>query len=108
LLGESVAKQILLAGRTLDAQQALACGLVLDVCEPDELFVTADRVIDRMLKSSPRALRLTKMAVDSPEAAHPHVDLLAQAVLFEDAEKVERMSAFVNRRRGEERLSADQ
>jgi enoyl-CoA hydratase len=103
LLGESVAKQILLAGRTLDAQQALQYGLVFDVCDPDELFHTADGVVDRMLKSSVRALRLTKMAVDTPEAAHPHVDLLAQAVLFEDAEKVERMSAFVNRRRAEDR-----
>ena len=56
-------------------------------------------VVDRMLSNSPKALSLSKIAVDAPEDAHPHVDLLAQAVLFEDSEKFERMRAFVDGRR---------
>ncbi|WP_406277383.1 enoyl-CoA hydratase/isomerase family protein [Nocardia sp. NBC_00881] len=99
LLGESVAKQVLLAGRTLAADEALRLGLLLEVTEPWQLFETADAVVDRMLRGSAMALRLTKLAVDAPEGAHPHVDLLAQAVLFEDAEKFERMTAFMNRKR---------
>lgn len=102
LLGESVAKQILLAGRTLDAQDALRYGLVLAVTEPEDLFSTADSVVDRMLMGSAKALRLSKIAVDAPASAHPQVDLLAQALLFEDAEKFDRMSAFVNARRGKQ------
>ncbi|HEY0227957.1 MAG TPA: enoyl-CoA hydratase/isomerase family protein, partial [Mycobacterium sp.] len=102
LLGESVAKQILLAGRTLDAQDALRLGLVLAVTEPEDLFSTADGVVDRMLMSSAKALRLSKVVVDAPAAAHPHVDLFAQAVLFEDAEKFERMGAFVKSKRARE------
>jgi hypothetical protein len=44
------------------------------------------------------ALRLTKLAVDAPAAAHPHLDLVSQAVLFEDDEKRDRMTAFLDRR----------
>lgn len=102
LLGESVAKQILLAGRTLDAHEALRHGLLLAVTEPEDLFSTADGVVDRMLMSSAKALRLSKLAVDAPAAAHPHVDLLAQAVLFEDAEKFARMGAFLDGKGGTE------
>jgi len=43
LLGESVAKQILLAWRTLDADDALRLGLVLSVTEPEDLFAAVVR-----------------------------------------------------------------
>ena len=98
LLGESVAKQILLAGRTLDAAQACELGLVLDVVPPAGLLPRAHEVVDRILRGSGIALRLTKLAVDAPEAAHPQLDLVAQAVLFEDEEKFARMDAFLQRR----------
>ncbi|MDI2130055.1 enoyl-CoA hydratase/isomerase family protein [Yinghuangia seranimata] len=98
LLGESVAKQILLAGRRLDAEEALRCGLVIDVVPADGLLAAADALLDRVLRSSALALRLTKMAVDAPEGAHPSFELAAQAVLFEDEEKRERMTAFLERR----------
>ncbi|MGH3860715.1 enoyl-CoA hydratase/isomerase family protein [Actinokineospora sp.] len=98
LLGESVAKQILLAGRTLDADEARQVGLVLDVVEPEVMVAATDKLVDRMLRGSRTALRLTKFAVDAPPEAHPHVDLLAQALLFEDSEKFERMTAFLNRK----------
>lgn len=99
LLGESVAKQVLLGGRTLDADDALRLGLVSEVVDPDALLASADALVDRMLMCSSAALQLTKMVVDAPASAHPQVDLLAQAVLFEDSEKFERMTAFVNRKR---------
>jgi enoyl-CoA hydratase/carnithine racemase len=108
LLGESVAKQILLAGRTLDAAEALRYGLVLELTEPKDLWTAVDGLVDRMLKGSAKALRLTKAAVDAPAAAHPHVDLLAQAVLFEDPEKFERMAAFIERQRASSRSASDQ
>lgn len=102
LVGESVAKQVLLAGRTLDGEDALRLGLVSELVEPDQLFGAADALVDRMLLLSATALRLTKMAVDAPAAAHPQVDMLAQAVLFEDSEKFARMKAFVDRKHARE------
>lgn len=99
LVGESVAKQVLLGGAQLDAEQARGYGLLLDVVEPDELLERAHAVADRMLRSSSLALRLTKMVVDAPAEAHPRLDLVAQAVLFEDEEKFRRMQAFLDGRK---------
>ncbi|EDY46730.2 enoyl-CoA hydratase/isomerase family protein [Streptomyces sp. SPB074] len=98
LVGESVAKQVLLAGRTLDARAALACGLVMDVVPAGELLGAAHAVLDRMAKSSATALRLTKLVVDAP-GAHPVADDLAQAVLFEGQDKRDRMTRFLDRKR---------
>ena len=63
----------------------------------DQLLSTAHEVLDEIGKGSALALRLTKWAVDSPAAAHPQVDLVMQAVLFEDEEKHRRMQAFLDR-----------
>lgn len=98
LVGESVAKQVLLAGRTLDARAALDCGLVMDVVAAEDLLPAAHAVLDRMAKSSPTALRLTKLVVDSP-GAHPVADDLAQAVLFEGQDKKDRMTRFLDKKR---------
>lgn len=57
---------MLLAGRRLDAEAALACGLVADVVPAEELTGAAHRLIDRMARQSATALRLTKLVVDSP------------------------------------------
>jgi enoyl-CoA hydratase/carnithine racemase len=96
LVGESVAKQVLLAGRTLDAQAALAAGLVIDVVPAERLLDEAHRLLDRMARSAAIALRLTKLVVDAP-GAHPAADDLAQAVLFEGPEKQDRMRKFLAR-----------
>ncbi|WP_329371675.1 enoyl-CoA hydratase/isomerase family protein [Streptomyces sp. NBC_01483] len=97
LVGESVAKQVLLAGRNLDARAALAAGLVIDVVPADRLLDEAHALLDRMARSSAAALRLTKLVVDSP-GAHPIADDLAQAVLFEGPDKRERMTRFLEKR----------
>ncbi|MEV7383895.1 enoyl-CoA hydratase/isomerase family protein [Streptomyces lydicus] len=97
LLGESVAKQVLLAGSVLDGERAHELGLVLEVTPPEDLLARTHEVVDQMLRGSAIALRLTKLAVDAPEAAHPQLDLVAQAVLFEDEEKFARMDAFLHR-----------
>jgi enoyl-CoA hydratase len=99
LVGRSVAKQVLLAGVTIDAERALQFGLVLEIVEPDGIVAGAHAYIDRMLRSSALALQLTKALVDSPSDAHPIADRLAQAVLFETEDKRARMTAFLDKRR---------
>ncbi|MFI8995026.1 enoyl-CoA hydratase/isomerase family protein [Streptomyces sp. NPDC053542] len=102
LVGESVAKQVLLAGRNLDASAALAAGLVMEVVPADELLDRAHAVLDRMARSSATALRLTKLVVDAP-GAHPVADDLAQAVLFEGQDKKDRMTRFLEKSGPEKR-----
>ncbi|MFF5184234.1 enoyl-CoA hydratase/isomerase family protein [Streptomyces sp. NPDC000345] len=99
LVGESVAKQVLLAGRNLDAGAALACGLVMDVVPADRLLDEAHAVLDGMSRSSALALRLTKLVTDAA-GAHPVADDLAQAVLFESPDKEERMTRFLEKKGG--------
>ncbi|TQC45728.1 enoyl-CoA hydratase/isomerase family protein [Rhodococcus sp. WS4] len=98
LVGTSVAKQVLLGGRNLDAQDALRSGLVMSVVAPGEHIDAAHKVIDRITRSSPLALKLTKMIVDAP-GSHPFADDIAQAVLFESRDKHDRMTAFLEKRK---------
>ncbi|MBA3489918.1 MAG: enoyl-CoA hydratase/isomerase family protein [Longispora sp.] len=99
LVGEGLAKELLFTGRRLSAAEALTAGLVSRVVPPEDLLGTANGILDEIAKASGLALRLTKLAVDAPEGAHPHVELAAQAVLFEDAEKYDRMTAFLERKK---------
>lgn len=106
LIGESIAKQVLLAGVTLTAERALHIGLVHSVVEPSQLRTAAIELAANMCKSSAIALRMTKLAVDAGPDAHPQIDLVIQAMLFEDVEKYQRMHAFLSKATSAER--ADQ
>ncbi|MFM9554485.1 MULTISPECIES: enoyl-CoA hydratase/isomerase family protein [Streptomyces] len=97
LVGSSIAKQVLLAGRNLDADAALAAGLVVDVVPARQLLDEAHALLDRMARSSATALRLTKLVLDAP-GSHPVLDDLAQAVLFEGQDKKDRMTRFLEKR----------
>jgi enoyl-CoA hydratase len=99
LVGEPVAKEILLAGRVLDADEAHALRLLNEVVEPDDLLAAGHRLADRIAKQAPLAVRLTKTVFHAPRDAHPVIDDLAQAVLFETTDKQDRMTAFLERRK---------
>jgi enoyl-CoA hydratase len=99
LVGEPIAKQMLLAGRILDARAALAAGLVSEVVEPEQLLPTAFELAGRIAEGAPAAVRLTKALMHAPESAHPVIDNMAQAILFDSAEKQDRMTAFLEKRR---------
>lgn len=97
LVGEPVAKEILLAGRILSADEALAVHLLSEVVEPDELAAVGARWVDRIVAQAPLAIRLTKALFHAPREAHPLIDDVAQAVLFETDDKYDRMTAFLER-----------
>jgi enoyl-CoA hydratase len=97
LVGEPLAKEVLLAGRVLGGEEAKAAGLVTELVEPDELLPRAHALVDRVLRADPLALRLTKLALHAPPGAHPRFDDVAQAVLFESEEKHRRMTAFLDK-----------
>lgn len=98
LVGTSIAKQVLLAGRNLDAAAALRSGLVISVVPPGEHVAAAHDIVDRINRSAPLALRLSKLIADAP-GSHPFADDIAQAVLFESRDKHDRMTAFLERKK---------
>lgn len=98
LVGRSVAKQVILGGRLLDAEAALRCGLLGEVVEEGAALRTACAWADRIAKQSTLALRLTKAVLDAA-SPHPLLDDIAQAVLFESADKNERMTRFLEKKK---------
>lgn len=106
LIGEPRAKEILLAGRTLQAEEAKAIGLLNDVVDPEDLELAGGALADRIASFAPLAVRLSKSAFHAPKDAHPLIDNLAQAVLFETEEKYARMDAFLAKREVKKRAKA--
>lgn len=99
LAGEALAKEILLAGRILNADEALAAGLISEIHEPSELLAAAGALADRIGAQDPLAVQISKRVFSMPREAHPAVDELAQAILFESEAKFERMQAFLDRKK---------
>lgn len=99
LIGDARAAELLLTGRILDADEALAWGLVSALHEPDELLPAAHRLADRIAANDALASRYAKRALRAPASAHPAIDLELQAELFDRPEKRERMTAFLERKR---------
>ena len=111
LVGEPVAKEILLAGRVLKAEEAIAVNLVTELHEPAELMDAAHRLADRIARQDPLAVRITKSVFHAPAEAHPIIDQLAQGILFESQAKFDRMQNFLIRkstdRKNTDRKSTD-
>ncbi len=83
----------------LDADEALAAGLVSSLHAADQLLDAAHAIADRIAANDPRATQLTKRVFAAPRDAHPAVDLEAQAELFESPEKMRRMTEFLERKK---------
>lgn len=104
MVGSSVASELLLTGRFLGAERALALGLVSAVAPLPELQDQAHALVDDMLNTSPLGLRLTKdalgLAVDASS--------LEAVIALEDRNQIlcgstddfkEGVDAFLNRRK---------
>lgn len=98
IVGDALASEMLLTGRLLSADEALAAGLVSAVLEPEAALARAVELADRIAALDPAATQATKRSLLAPASAHPEIDLAEQAVLFESPEKHRRMTAFLERR----------
>lgn len=99
LVGEPLAKEILLAGRVLKGAECLAAGLVTELVEPEDLLPAAHRLADRIASQDPLAVRISKAVFHTPREVHPLIDTLAQGMLFESQAKFDRMQAFLDRKK---------
>jgi enoyl-CoA hydratase len=97
LVGEPLAKQILLAGLVLGAEEAKAANLITEIHDPADLLEAAHSLASRIGRQDPLAVRITKSVFHAPAEAHPLIDQLAQGILFESQAKFDRMQAFLDR-----------
>lgn len=98
IVGDARATELLLTGRVLGADEALAIGLISGIHPSDELLPAAHALADRIAANDPLATRYTKRALHAPRDRHPAIDGELQAELFESPEKHRRMTAFLEKR----------
>lgn len=99
LVGLSAARRMLYAGMRLDAESALAAGLVDEIADDaDDLAARGAALAATVARRSWRALELTKLALRAHRPATTQFDTAAQALLFDSTDKYERMTAFLERK----------
>jgi enoyl-CoA hydratase/carnithine racemase len=101
IVGAGRARELILTGRIIDADEALAIGLVNRVVPDDRVLEEARSTALLIARKGPLALRAAKMALQvsvyGPDAGHD-AERLAQAILFESDDKREGMTAFLEGR----------
>ncbi len=65
LVGSSVARELMLTGRFINAERALRVGLVSEVVEEDQLDAAGEKLVAEMLETAPLGLRLTKECLNA-------------------------------------------
>lgn len=100
LVGEPLAKEILLAGRVMNAEEAHAAHLFTELCTPETLMTRAKELARKILDLDGLAVRVTKKVMSAGPDAHPFIDDLAQGMLFGSPARDHRMDAFLTRRFG--------
>jgi enoyl-CoA hydratase/carnithine racemase len=104
-IAPKIAMEMLLTGRPITAQQALAAGLVNAVVPEDQLDAAVQTYTDAILASSPVVVALGKrefyaqLHLDEPSAYARAVDVMTQNALLPDAQ--EGISAFLEKRKPE-------
>ena len=98
IVGNARAAELLLTGRVLGADEALAWGLISAIHPEEELLAAAHTIADRIAANDPLATQHTKRALRAPRHEHPDIERELQAELFESEEKMRRMTEFLERR----------
>jgi enoyl-CoA hydratase len=101
-VGPSLAKDLILTGRTIDAAEALRIGLVSAVYPPDELMEKALTAAAALAEKSPVALSAAKdaanRALQGDLGSGLSYEAILFAALFATEDQKEGMAAFVEKR----------
>jgi enoyl-CoA hydratase len=103
LIGAIKAKELLLTGDTIDAQEALRIGLVNKVVEPEKLLEETERLAQKIASKSGvqtqsiKALVNTGVNIDLPSACILEISSFSSGFATEDQK--EGMTAFLEKRK---------
>jgi enoyl-CoA hydratase len=102
LVGRAWGMEMLLMGEPIDAQRALAIGLVTRLVEPAELIPEARRMADHLARFAPFVPRTMKAMVhfgmEASLAGALMLEKYAQGALVQTEDKVEGITAFLDKR----------
>ena len=103
-VGLAKAKELILTARVLEADEALAIGMVDRVCAGDALLEQAQAWADELSQGSPAAIALTKAILDqSLESSADEIFALgreAQAICYTTSQHRQSVEAFLSRKPG--------
>jgi cyclohexa-1,5-dienecarbonyl-CoA hydratase len=104
IVGQKLAAELLLTGRTLSGEEALAAGLVNGLADDPETLV--EDCVQRVSQLSPAALRIAKKAFYAWDSIHFDKGLARAEQIYHDelmktADAQEGITAFLERRRPE-------
>lgn len=101
IVGEGIAKEMILTGDMIGAEEAHRIGLVNHVYSADELMDEAKKLAQRIASKAPVAVRLSKVAINKGMQADINTGMAIEADLFgmcfsTDDQKAG-MTAFLNK-----------
>jgi 2-oxoglutaroyl-CoA hydrolase len=105
LIGLGRAKDVIMRGRRIDAEEALALGLVTEVVASGELDNAAGRLVEELSRHSPLALAMAKRVLnlshDGPLRTGLELEGLAYGLLRQTHDFREGVESFVEKRKPE-------
>jgi enoyl-CoA hydratase/carnithine racemase len=103
LVGLGKAKELVLTGRMIDAEEALRINLINQVVPDEQLMPSAMEMAKSISRHSPVALGLAKYAVQNAADADLHtartIENTCFSLAFSSADKTEGMRAFLEKRK---------
>jgi enoyl-CoA hydratase len=102
LIGLANAKDLVLTGRIIDAEEAYRMGLVSRLVDDESVIEESLELARQIAKNGHLAVQFSKMALNQSNelstATGMVLESTIQAVLFEDDDKTKRMTDFLNRK----------